>query len=1032
MMSNSSYKYSFSKGVFFIFVLYVLTQITAYAASINVTQAPEGDLIVSPPFTWSTSYINDGETNLGNGYNWLSKQQDMSNTFEFVYDGNLDGSTGEEGDSNDIYHLDSISLYVPNSDRALKEFTLFSQSNNGPWKQLFSSQALPTPYNFARTSAGGIRTVNPPSSSWSPDYINDGNTSLRDGYNWLSKQQDMSNTFEFTFDPDLDGSAGETNEQFTLDSISVYVPSSDRALREFTLFSQSNNGPWQQLFSSQALPSSYNFAKTSAGGVRAVNPPSSSWSPDYINDGNTSLRDGYNWLSKQRDMSNIFEFTFDPDLDGSTGEANEQFTLDSISVYVPNSDRALKDFEITVQTTSGWQPAIALQAAKQLGDQTFSIGPINNVLRVRLTTSSNYGDVYQQINEFEINGVWSGDNPIFVTSQLTGEQRFDLSSNPTNNDGRRESITRLKLETSSNHGGSYQQINEFEINGIWSGDNPIFVASQLTGEQRFDLSSNPTNNDGRRESITRLKLETSSNHGGSYQQINEFQAFGSFGGIVPIASWHMDEDSWNSITDEVIDATDNNYHGTAINGTTTEMLDSAITGNPGSCGYAQFDGSNDYIDLPDLPNLTSSFTLTAWVKSTSSKRGRIFADDDNNQGGYALSLNEPRSGRLRFYSRSINPVSLDTRSVVLPPNKHWYFVTTVHDANTKQRFIYVNGTLEASGTYTGTWGTDTGHASIGSETNASKEGVGFAAFEGNIDEVQVFESALTQSQIQVIMAETHPCEVITDASNFNCVATNTNAITGRLYTQIENHPFTLDVAALQDSTTLAAGFSNTVTVELVNASSASDCASYQALDPALEQSLSFTSITGIQTTASISSEKAYRNLKCRVTDTTSSSLVVGCSADSFAIRPQGFTLSSPLNSTSHTGSQTKKAGITFDITAKTDTLNYDGSPVFNSAKITAHNNAVQTGTLSGDFPAADFTTGNATGSNFTYNEVGIINLDSYAVIDNDFTAIDKAAGDCVSGGSNTADASGKFGCTIGNEASLTIGRFIPDHFEVST
>lgn len=92
---------------------------------------------------------------------------------------------------------------------------------------------------------------------------------------------------------------------------------------------------------------------------------------------------------------------------------------------------------------------------------------------------------------------------------------------------------------------------------------------------------------------------------------------------------------------------------------------------------------------------------------------RIFVDDDNNSKCYALSPNDSGSGRLRFYSRGVRPVSLDTKNKVVPHDDNWYFVTTVHNSNTKQRFIYVNCDLEASGTYTGTWGSDSGIAAIG-------------------------------------------------------------------------------------------------------------------------------------------------------------------------------------------------------------------------------------------------------------------------------------------------------------------------------
>jgi len=502
--------------------------------------------------------------------------------------------------------------------------------------------------------------------------------------------------------------------------------------------------------------------------------------------------------------------------------------------------------------------------------------------------------------------------------------------------------------------------------------------------------------------------------------------------LTAIASYHMDKTSWDGSIGEIGDTSGNNYHGRAVNGATTQNTSPAIIGNPGTCAYGVFDGGDDYVELPNFPNLQNSFTITAWIKGESNANSIIFADDDNNQGGYALSLGSDGHGKLRFLSRDINPTTLDTGNII--PNKNkWYFVTAVHNASSKQRIIYVNGVAEASGTYTGTWGSDSGTASIGGETNASSEGANFAPFKGNIDEVQVFGQALNQSQIQELMLQTHPCDVIIEAANFNCVATNSNGITGRLYTKLANQDFNFDVVALQGASTIETAFANTVTVELVDSSSG-DCGTHAAVSPELSQSLSFTAGSGIKTTADILSTQAYPQLKCRVTDSTSGIAVVACSADSFSIRPEAFTISSPLNSGTSSGSPTSKAGEDFSITATSDVANYNGTPVIDSTKVQAHASAIQTGTLSGDFNAADLSNGNSTGTTFTYDEVGNFYFDIEGVIDSNFTSIDSASGDCLINSSlNTENAEGKIGCNIANiTESDVIGRFTPDHFEISS
>jgi hypothetical protein len=266
------------------------------------------------------------------------------------------------------------------------------------------------------------------------------------------------------------------------------------------------------------------------------------------------------------------------------------------------------------------------------------------------------------------------------------------------------------------------------------------------------------------------------------------------------------------------------------------------------------------------------------------------------------------------------------------------------------------------------------------------------------------------------------------ASEFNCVSTGRDPMTGTLLTKISDQAFTVDVIALENSNTIATTFAGNVTLELVDASTGS-CETHPALNPEMSQSISFDSGTGIATSNTLSSSKAYKNLKCRITDSVNS--IVACSADGFSIRPERFSVSSPVNNSGHSGSPTAKAGAKFTITAETNVVNYDGTPVIDASQITAHTGANQVGVLAGSFTAADPATGKSKGSNFTYSEVGTIILNEAAVIDSNFVGIDKNKGDCTLDASNTVDADGKVGCYIANTPATTLGRFIPDHFKLS-
>ncbi|MCP4994739.1 MAG: LamG domain-containing protein, partial [Gammaproteobacteria bacterium] len=353
----------------------------------------------------------------------------------------------------------------------------------------------------------------------------------------------------------------------------------------------------------------------------------------------------------------------------------------------------------------------------------------------------------------------------------------------------------------------------------------------------------------------------------------------------PVGYWQMDETTWGTVAD----SSGNGFDGTAQNGAATDDTGPAIPGPIGTCRYGTFDGSNDYVSISALPNLTNSFTIAAWIRADElGNDQRIFADDRNNTGGFAFSLGDGGAGKLRFFSRHVSPVVLDSAAVISQGN--WHFVAVVHDVGAKTRKIYVDGvtTPVVQDVYTGAWGTDNGDASIGGEVDGTSEGNSRWRFNGNIDEVRVYQNALSGSQVATLMGLTHPCStgVPDDASGFNCMVSGGDDITGRLYTQLAGQPFVFDVSALKDSdgdgtsdsreTDFATKGDRTLLVELVDGTGGASCATYPALTPAVNQNLVFTAAdAGRKSTSVLTVNSAYRELRCRVTDATPATPVVG-------------------------------------------------------------------------------------------------------------------------------------------------------------
>ena len=297
--------------------------------------------------------------------------------------------------------------------------------------------------------------------------------------------------------------------------------------------------------------------------------------------------------------------------------------------------------------------------------------------------------------------------------------------------------------------------------------------------------------------------------------------------------------------------------------------------------------------------------------------------------------------------------------------------------------------------------------------------------------------------------------------DFNCVESTTggasaadaNSSTGRLYTKRAGAAFNIDVVARKtDGTvdpTYASGGAKSVTVELVDGTGATACASRSALSPAVSVIQSFGAIDAGRKSYSFTVANAYQNVRCRVTDTTTTPAIAkACSVDNFAIRPSAVSLATtataapPPAANAATASPVVKAGVGFTLQASTTTgTNYAGTLTLDTSKLSAQTTSQVTsaaagGTL-GTLTPATLATNPATQptGNATYSEVGYLYLAAGAFYDNtspSFTSVDSNAnGDCIAGSFSDVLVGGKYGCNIGNATAASLGRFVPDHFDTA-
>jgi chitodextrinase len=199
-----------------------------------------------------------------------------------------------------------------------------------------------------------------------------------------------------------------------------------------------------------------------------------------------------------------------------------------------------------------------------------------------------------------------------------------------------------------------------------------------------------------------------------------------------VAAYSFDAGSGTTATD----VSGNGNTGTIANATWT-------TGKFG--GALSFNGTNAWVTVPDSSSLhlSSGMTLEAWVNPSALGSGWRTAIFKEQTGNYAYALYANTGTGSPSANGIIGGNDKDTRaSSGIALNTWTHLAATYDGANLK---LYVNGAQAASLAATGSIVSSTGALRIGGN-NVWPEW-----FQGLIDEVRVYNKALTQAEIQADM-----------------------------------------------------------------------------------------------------------------------------------------------------------------------------------------------------------------------------------------------------------------------------------------
>ncbi|MFQ3248461.1 MAG: MSHA biogenesis protein MshQ [Glaciecola sp.] len=214
-----------------------------------------------------------------------------------------------------------------------------------------------------------------------------------------------------------------------------------------------------------------------------------------------------------------------------------------------------------------------------------------------------------------------------------------------------------------------------------------------------------------------------------------------------LLEYRFEEETWNGTAGEILDNTGNGHNATVVSNSSPADALAAITGNPGTCGYAsQTAGSIQVTGLPlDTTTDGVKTTVTFWM----------YWDGTNSVMPIGWNFHNIWMVSNLIGFNTWNNDLLGTSSAGLANS--WHHITAEFtNGNASQNRLFIDGVEQTLAQYNQY--PNNANAYVNSEMRVGGVVNSTAYnFHGFIDEVRVFESALSTSQIQSIMAETHRC-----------------------------------------------------------------------------------------------------------------------------------------------------------------------------------------------------------------------------------------------------------------------------------
>ncbi|WP_339011816.1 DUF6701 domain-containing protein [Aeromonas popoffii] len=453
---------------------------------------------------------------------------------------------------------------------------------------------------------------------------------------------------------------------------------------------------------------------------------------------------------------------------------NGQVTLYDGDVLIANTNStviASAGFSLTNSKIGNTSRKISLQATAgeitAQGYQNTIYGDISaNSSNITLNNIYLYGNVTTGGNVSLSSGVVQGNvisnsNAVSVTNvQLSG----DISAN--------KSVTMAggtyggNITMRSNNSVTFNSVNM--TGGSVAGASSFNSTGSQLGAQGSPVTISTTSNDITITNSTVYgNLTAATNNVGGVVNVNNSSVTGTCLPVSnpvnacvpgPVALYQLEEDKWAGLVGEVKNSVTNALHGRAMRGAKTNTVAPALPANSnnlGTCGYGEFTGSsNQYIEIPHDSRLSFSnqLTVSAWVYPVSRPSAGNLHSIVSKDGNYEFHLDS--QGRIFWYWEKTaggNGTLTTAQSIPLNTWSHIAIRYDTSNAGNKRQTIYINGVPVTSGNDVSALRANTQNLEIGRDYIDSR------SFNGRIDEVAIYGSALSDSQIVDLYNQRHPC-----------------------------------------------------------------------------------------------------------------------------------------------------------------------------------------------------------------------------------------------------------------------------------